>query len=51
MDFQIILANKLISATVRNLAYTTPDKLMLALYTTDPTKDNTGTEVSAPTYY
>ena len=51
MDFSNDLANKLINATVRKLAYTTPSQAYVALYTTDPTKDNTGTEVSAPTYY
>ena len=51
MDFSNYLANKLISATVRKLTYTTPEQPYVALYTTDPTKDNTGTEVSAPTYY
>jgi hypothetical protein len=51
MDFSNYLANKLISATVRKLAYTTPAQPYVALYTTDPTKDNTGTEVSEPTYY
>ena len=51
MDFSNDLANKLINATVRKLAYTTPTQPYVALYTTDPTKDNTGTEVSAPTYY
>ena len=50
MDFSNYLANKLISATVRKLAYTTPAQPYVALYTTDPTKDNTGTEVSEPTY-
>ena len=51
MDFSNYLANKLISATVRKLAYTTPAQPYVALYTTDPTKDNTGTEVSGVTYY
>ena len=51
MDFSNDLANKLINATVRKLAYTTPSQAYVALYTSDPTKENTGTEVSAPTYY
>ena len=51
MDFSNDLANKLINATVRKLAYTTPAQPYVALYTTDPTKDNTGTEVSGVTYY
>ena len=51
MDFSNDLANKLINATVRKLAYTTPSQAYVALYTSDPTKENTGIEVSAPTYY
>ena len=50
MDFSNYLANKLISATVRNQPYTTPDKVYLALYTTDPTKDNAGDEVDQVSY-
>ncbi len=51
MDFSNNLANKIIDATVRKIAYSTPSQAYVALYTSDPTKDNTGTEVSAPTYY
>ena len=51
MDFSNDLANKLINATVRKVAYTTPAQAYVALYTSDPTKENTGIEVSAPTYY
>ena len=51
MDFSNDLANKLINATVRKVAYTTPSQAYVALYTSDPTKENTGIEVSAPTYY
>jgi len=50
MDFSNYLANKLISATVRALTYTTPDKAYVALYTTDPTKDDDGDEVNAASY-
>jgi len=50
MDFSNYLANKLISATVRTLTYTTPDKVYVALYTTDPTKDDAGDEVDADSY-
>ena len=50
MDFQIILANKLISATVRTLSYPAPRNVYLALYKTDPTKDNAGDEVDADSY-
>ncbi len=51
MDFSNDLANKLINATVRKVAKTTPSQAYVALYTSDPTKENTGIEVSAPTYY
>ena len=51
MDFSNDLANKLINATVRKVAYTTPAQAYVALYTSDPTKEDTGIEVSAPTYY
>ena len=50
MDFSNYLADKLIDATVRNIPYVTPTKVWLALYTTDPTKEDLGAEVSAPTY-
>jgi hypothetical protein len=50
MDFSNYLANKLISATVRNLSYTTPEKVYLALYKTDPTKNNNGIEVTGDSY-
>jgi hypothetical protein len=50
MDFSNYLANKLISATVRNLSYTTPSTVYLALFTTDPTKDNDGDEVDQASY-
>ena len=50
MDFTNYLANKLIDATVRNVSYTTPSKVYLALFTTDPTKDNVGEEVVQASY-
>ena len=50
MDFTNYLANKLISATVRNVSYTTPSTVYLALFTTDPTKDNAGDEVEQASY-
>ena len=50
MDFSNYLANKIISATVRNQPYTTPAKVWVALYTTDPTKDDVGAEVKEPSY-
>ena len=42
MDFSNYLANKLISATVRGVSYSTPPTVYLALYRTDPTKDDDG---------
>ena len=50
MDFSNYLADALIDATVRKTTYTTPTQAYVALYTSDPTKDNTGTEVSGVTY-
>ena len=50
MDFTNYLANKLISGTVRNTSYPAPRNVYLALYKTDPTKDNTGDEVEAESY-
>ena len=50
MDFSNYLADALIDATVRKTTYTTPTQAYVALYTSDPTKDNTGTEVTGVTY-
>jgi hypothetical protein len=50
MDFSNYLADKLIDATVRNTPYDTPDKVWVALYTTDPTKLDVGAEVKEPSY-
>lgn len=44
------LENALINATLRNTAYTSPSVVYLALYTTDPTDADTGTEVSGGSY-
>lgn len=38
MDFTDYLADRLIQATVRNVAWTSSPKVYLALYTADPTK-------------
>ena len=40
----------LINVTLRNTAYTTPTTVYLALYTSDPTDADTGTEVSGGSY-
>ena len=50
MDFSNYLENKLIDATVRGIDYPTSTKVYLALYTTDPTKENTGLEVAGASY-
>ena len=50
MDFSNYLANKLISATVRGVSYSTPAKVYLALFKTDPTKDSIGIEVTGASY-
>lgn len=44
------LENALINATLRNTSYTSPTNVYVALYTTDPTDGDTGTEVSGNGY-
>lgn len=44
------LENALINATLRNTSYTSPTTVYLALYTSDPTDADTGTEVSGGDY-
>lgn len=44
------LENALINATLRNTSYTSPTTTYVALYTTDPTDADTGTEVSGGSY-
>jgi hypothetical protein len=44
------LENALINVTLRNTAYTTPTTVYVALYTTDPTDADTGTEVTGGSY-
>ena len=50
MDFSNYLADKLIDPTVRNIPYDTPEDVFIALYTTDPTKEDIGSEVREPSY-
>ena len=51
MDFTNYLANRLIKATVGDVSYTAPDKVYLALYTEDPTKEGIGdSEVDQASY-
>ena len=44
------LENALINATLRNVGYTSPTTCFVALYTSDPTDADTGTEVSGGSY-
>jgi hypothetical protein len=44
------LENALINATLRNTFYTSPTTVYLALYTSDPTDADTGTEVTGGSY-
>lgn len=44
------LEQALINATLRNTSYTSPTTTYLALYTSDPTDADTGTEVSGGSY-
>jgi hypothetical protein len=44
------LENALINATLRNTSYTSPATVYLALYTSDPTDADSGTEVSGGSY-
>jgi hypothetical protein len=44
------LENALINVTLRATAYTAPTTIYVALYTSDPTDANTGTEVSGGSY-
>jgi hypothetical protein len=49
-EFSNYLENALINATLRNTAYTSPTTVYLALYTSDPTDADTGTEVTGNGY-
>ncbi len=44
------LENALINAVLRNTQYTSPTTVYVALYTSDPTDADTGTEVSGGSY-
>ncbi len=50
MDLSYDLSNKLIKGTLSNTPYVPPVKAYLALYTSDPTKSDTGTEVDQASY-
>jgi hypothetical protein len=49
-EFSNYLENALINATLRNTSYTSPSTVYVALYTSDPTDADTGTEVSGTSY-
>jgi len=49
-NFSNYLENALINATLRSTSYTSPTTCYLALYTSDPTDADTGTEVSGGSY-
>jgi len=44
------LENALINAVLRNTSYTSPTTTYLALYTSDPTDADTGTEITGGSY-
>jgi hypothetical protein len=44
------LENALVNATLRNTTYTSPTTVYLALYTSDPTDADSGTECSGTSY-
>ena len=51
MDFTNYLADRLVKATVGSVDYTAPDKVYLALYTEDPTKEGlSSSEVDQASY-
>jgi hypothetical protein len=49
-NFSNYLENALINATLRNTSYTSPTTVYVALYTSDPTDADTGTEISGGSY-
>lgn len=50
MNMSNYLADKLLSYVFRNIAYTRPSKVYLALYTSNPTAADTGQEVTGGGY-
>jgi len=49
-EFSDFMENKIIDHMLRNQAYTPPTTVYVALYTSDPTDADTGTEVSGGSY-
>lgn len=50
MAFSNYLANAVLDEIFNQSEFTAPSNIYLALYTSDPGHDDTGTEVSAPNY-
>lgn len=50
MPFSNYLGNAILNAALRNTTYTSPATAYLALYTSDPTAADVGTEVSGGSY-
>jgi hypothetical protein len=50
VSFSNYLENKLLDHVLRNVAYTSPSTVYIALYTSDPGEANSGTEVSGTAY-
>lgn len=50
MSMSNYLENKLLEHTLRNVSYTPPTAVYLALFTSDPGEDKTGIEVSGGAY-
>lgn len=50
MNLSNYLRNALISGTVRGVTFTAPSTVYIALYTSDPTVNDVGTEVSGGSY-
>lgn len=50
MPISTYLANKLLDHVLRNVSYTPPATVYLSLYESNPTADDTGTEVSGDNY-
>lgn len=49
-EFSDYLENKLLDHVLRNVSYTSPSTVYVALYTSNPADDNSGTEVSGGSY-
>ncbi|MDN8590923.1 hypothetical protein Q0V21_19375 [Paenibacillus sp. 11B] len=50
MNISLYLANAILNHVFRNIPYTSPENIYVALYTTNPTAADTGQEVSGGGY-